>query len=195
MSYLKEKILEDGIIYPNNVLKIDSFLNQQIDPIIMKKIADEFYEYYKDKGITKILTIEASGIAPAIILATKLNVSMLFAKKSKPSTLEKEACYHAKVYSYTKRKTSDVLVPKKYLKKDDKVLIIDDFLANGEASLGLVDLAKQAGSNVVGIGICVEKSFQPGRKRLEEAGLDVYSIVRIEKIDYENQKVIFKDGH
>ena len=195
MTYLEERIRKDGVICPGNVLKIDSFLNQQIDPQVMKKVAGDFYRHFKDRGISKILTIEASGIAPAIMLAAEFNVPMVFAKKAKPSTMEGQDFYSKDIYSYTKKTWSQVVVSKNYLKKEDSVLIIDDFLANGEASMGLVDLVSQAGAQVAGIGICVEKSFQPGRQRLEEAGLEVYSIVRIAGIDWEKQEIYFKEGH
>lgn len=195
MSYLKERILEDGVIYPGNVLKIDSFLNHQIDPAVMKEIEREIYDYFKDRKITKVLTVEASGIAPAIMVAAHFDVPMLFAKKKKPSTLKDEDVYSADVYSYTKGTTSTVMVSGAYLNEEDSVLIIDDFLANGEASMGLVKIVHDAGAEVAGIGICVEKSFQPGRERLEKEGLDVYSIVRIESIDSKNQEIKFKEGH
>ena len=136
MSYLKEKILKDGIVQSGDVLKVDSFLNHQIDPIVLKEIAKEFLEYFKEKEITKVMTIEASGIAPAILVASELEVPMLFAKKSEPSTLLNEEQYATDVHSYTKNVTSRVLVSKKYIQEEDKVLIIDDFLANGEAALG-----------------------------------------------------------
>lgn len=189
MSNLKEKILSDGRVINENVLKVDSFLNHQIDPTVVKEITNDFIEYFKDKEITKVMTIEASGIAPAIQVAAKLDVPMLFAKKTEPSTLEKDEQYSVDVHSYTKNKTSRVMVSKTYLSPDDKVLIIDDFLANGEASMGLVDLVKQAGAEVVGVGICIEKSFQPGREKLEELGVDVYSICRIASL--ENHTVTF----
>lgn len=195
MGYLKERIKKEGVIYPGNVLKIDSFLNHQIDPTVMKEIEGEFYGYFKDRRVTKVLTVEASGIAPAIMVAAHFDVPMLFAKKARPSTLKEEEVYVTDIFSYTKNTSSKVVVNKSYLKAEDSVLIIDDFLANGEASLGLVDIVKQAGATVAGIGICVEKSFQPGRERLEEAGLDVYSIVRIEAIDSDKQSITFKEGH
>ena len=195
MGYLKERIKKEGVIYPGNVLKIDSFLNHQIDPTVMKEIEGEFYDYFKDRRVTKVLTVEASGIAPAIMVAAHFDVPMLFAKKARPSTLKADDVYVTDIFSYTKNTSSKVVVNKAYLKAEDSVLIIDDFLANGEASLGLVDIVKQAGATVAGIGICVEKSFQPGRERLEEAGLDVYSIVHIESIDSDKQSITFKEGH
>lgn len=128
------------------------------------------------------MTIESSGIAPALMVAYRLAVPMLFAKKALPITIKSEDKYETLVHSYTKNTSSNVFISKEYLDKDDKVLIIDDFLANGEAAAGLVDLIEQSGAETVGIGICIEKSFQPGRERLEEAGYDVYSICRIKSL-------------
>lgn len=189
MPYLEERIKRDGQVFPNNVLKVDSFLNHQIDPLIMKEIADEFYRVFKDAGITKILTIEASGIAPAILTAALFEVPMLFAKKTQPSTLANQARYEVDVHSYTKNVTSRVIVSKQYLQENDVVLIIDDFLANGEAAKGLVDLVQQSGATVAGVGICIEKSFQKGRAVLNEAGIRVHSVCRIASL--ENNEVTF----
>lgn len=179
MSYLKEKIIKDGVVIDESVLKVDSFLNHQIDPRVLKEVTNEIVEYFKDKEITKVMTIEASGIAPAIQIAAHFDVPMLFAKKAEPSTLKSEELYETDIHSYTKDKTSRVIVSKKYLSADDKVLIIDDFLANGEAALGLIDLVHQAGGELAGVGICVEKSFQPGRQKLDDAGVDTFSICRV----------------
>lgn len=162
MSYLADKILQEGLILPNNVLKIDSFLNQQIDPTVMKAIEEEFYAYFQNHGISKVLTIEASGIAPAIMVAAHFDVPMLFAKKALPSTLQKDAYYQTQVHSYTKNTTYQVLVSKQYLSPADRVLIIDDFLANGDAAMGLVDLVAQAGATVAGVGIWWKKVFSRG---------------------------------
>lgn len=189
MSYLKEKILKDGVVINENVLKVDSFLNHQIDPTVLKEICSDFVEYFKEKEITKVMTIEASGIAPAIQVAARLDVPMLFAKKTEPSTLTKHGQYATNIHSFTKNKTSRVIVSKDYLDSDDKVLIIDDFLANGEAAKGLVDLVEQADAEVAGIGICVEKSFQPGREKLEALGVDIFSICRVASL--KNNKVSF----
>jgi xanthine phosphoribosyltransferase len=189
MSYLREKILQDAVVLNDNVIKVDSFLNHQIDPKVIKEISKEFMNYFGDREITKVMTIEASGIAPAIHVASALDVPMLFAKKSEPSTLSSEDKYETDVHSFTKGVTSRVLVSKKYLTSDDKVLIIDDFLANGEAATGLIDIVEQSGAEVAGVGICVEKSFQPGRKKLEEKGVDVYSICRIASL--ENNEIHF----
>lgn len=189
MSYLKEKMLTDSVVVNDNVIKVDSFLNHQLDPKVMKEISKEFVAYFKDKDITKVMTIEASGIAPAILVASEFDVPMLFAKKSEPSTMKNDDHYATDVHSYTKNKTSRVLVSTKYLSPDDKVLIIDDFLANGEAALGLIDLVEQAGAQTVGVGICVEKSFQPGHQKLVDKGIDIFSIVRIASL--ENNTITF----
>lgn len=193
MSMLKDRIIKDGVVLEESILKIDSFLNHQIDPEVMNEIVKEFYSYFKDKGITKVFTIEASGIAPAIMTAAAFNVPMLFAKKTEPSTLKNQAHYATDVHSFTKDKTSRVIISKEYLTEQDNVLIIDDFLARGQASLGLIDIVKQAGASVAGVGICVEKSFQDGRDALEEEGVDVYSICRVDSL--KDNKVSFADGH
>lgn len=189
MSYLKEKIIKDGVVVDESVLKVDSFLNHQIDPRVLKEVTNEIVEYFKDREITKVMTIEASGIAPAIQVAAHFDVPMLFAKKAAPSTLKNEDLFETEIHSYTKNVTSRVIVSKEYLSADDKVLIIDDFLANGEAAMGLIDLVHQAGGEVAGVGICVEKSFQPGRQKLDDAGVDVFSISRVASL--ENNKVTF----
>lgn len=193
MSYLKERIIKDGQILPNNVIKVDSFMNHQIDPEIIQEIGIDFYYQFRQAGVTKILTIEASGIAPAIITAAHFKVPMLFAKKTQPSTLNNQDRYETNVHSYTKDVTSKVIISKQYLSSNDRVLIVDDFLANGEAALGLIDLVEQAGAQVVGVGICIEKSFQPGRKKLEDKGVRVHSICRIASL--ENQEITFLEGN
>ncbi|MHA6603961.1 xanthine phosphoribosyltransferase [Aerococcus urinae] len=193
MANLKQRILEDGKVFPNNVLKVDSFLNHQIDPNVISDIADKIIAHYQGREITKIVTVEASGIAPSIIIAEKLGVPMVFAKKQQPSTLKDQAVYGSKVHSYTKDTDSFVIISKQYLSPDDKVLIIDDFLANGEAAMGLIDIVNQAQAEVVGVGICIEKSFQDGRQRIIDAGVDLYSEVRIASLG--NSKVEFAEGH
>lgn len=189
MNYLEKRILEDGIVKPGNVLKVDSFLNHQIDPIVMEEVVNEFMKYFGDRRITKVITIEASGIAPAIMLAAKLKVPMLFAKKAEPSTLKNNDLYETDVHSYTKNITSRVIISKEYIEENDSVLIIDDFLANGQAVMGLVDLVQQAGAKVAGVGICIEKSFQSGHQLIKDAGIDIYSICRIASL--ENGEVTF----
>lgn len=178
MESLGRKVKEDGVVIDEKILKVDGFLNHQIDAKLMNDVGKTFYESFKDAGITKILTIEASGIAPAIMASFHFDVPCLFAKKAKPSTL-KDGFYSTDIHSFTKNKTSTVIVSEEFLGADDKVLIIDDFLANGDASLGLNDIVKQANATTVGVGIVVEKSFQNGRQRLEDAGLYVSSLCKI----------------
>ena len=178
MESLGRKVKEDGVVIDEKILKVDGFLNHQIDAKLMNDVGKTFYESYKDAGITKILTIEASGIAPAIMASFHFDVPCLFAKKAKPSTL-KDGFYSTDIHSFTKNKTSTVIVSEEFLGADDKVLIIDDFLANGDASLGLNDIVKQANATTVGVGIVVEKSFQNGRQRLEDAGLYVSSLCKV----------------
>lgn len=178
MDALRRKVIEDGVVIDEKILKVDGFLNHQIDAALMYDIGQTFYEQFVDQGVTKILTIEASGIAPAIMAAYRFDVPCLFAKKAKPSTLNADY-YQTDVHSFTKNKTNTVIVSEEFLSADDKVLIIDDFLANGEAALGLHRLVEQAGATTVGVGILVEKSFQQGRSRLEEAGLTVSSLCQV----------------
>ena len=178
MESLGRKVKEDGVVIDEKILKVDGFLNHQIDAKLMNDVGKTFYESFKDAGITKILTIEASGIAPAIMASFHFDVPCLFAKKAKPSTL-KDGFYSTDIHSFTKNKTSTVIVSEGFLGADDKVLIIDDFLANGDASLGLNDIVKQANATTVGVGIVVEKSFQNGRQRLEDAGLYVSSLCKV----------------
>ena len=178
MELLGQKVKEDGVVIDEKILKVDGFLNHQIDAKLMNDVGKTFYESFKDAGITKILTIEASGIAPAIMASFHFDVPCLFAKKAKPSTL-KDGFYSTDIHSFTKNKTSTVIVSEEFLGPDDKVLIIDDFLANGDASLGLNDIVKQANATTVGVGIVVEKSFQNGRQRLEDAGLYVSSLCKV----------------
>ena len=188
MDLLKQKVEADGVVIDEKILKVDGFLNHQIDARLMHDVGQTFYEQFKDEGITKILTIEASGIAPAIIAAMHFDVPCLFAKKAKPSTLKK-GVYQAEIHSFTKNTTSTVVVSDEFLGENDRVLIIDDFLANGDASLGLNEIVKQAKATTVGIGIVVEKSFQPGRERLEEAGLTVSSLCKVASLS--GNKVTF----
>ncbi|UEX90057.1 xanthine phosphoribosyltransferase [Staphylococcus ratti] len=178
MERLKNKVIEDGVVIDEKILKVDSFLNHQIDAELMHDIGKVFHDQFAKEQVTKILTIEASGIAPAIMAALHFDVPCLFAKKAKPSTLNK-GFYQTDVHSFTKNKTSTVIISEEFLSPDDRVLIIDDFLANGEAALGLHRLVEQANATTVGIGILVEKSFQQGRSRLEEAGLNVSSLCQI----------------
>lgn len=188
MQLLRKKVTDEGIVLSNQVLKVDSFLNHQMDPVLMKEVGKEFTRRFEDQAITKVLTIESSGIAPGIMTALELNVPMIFARKQKSLTL-KHDIYVEKVYSFTKKETNEITVAKKFIKPTDRVLIIDDFLANGEAAFGLARIVEQAGAEVVGIGIVIEKSFQPGRQLLLDAGYRVESLVRVAALD--DEKVTF----
>ncbi|OAB36825.1 xanthine phosphoribosyltransferase [Paenibacillus macquariensis subsp. defensor] len=188
MQLLRNKVIAEGIVLSNKVLKVDSFLNHQMDPVLMKEVGKEFTSRFKDEAITRVLTIESSGIAPGIMTALELNVPLIFARKQKSLTL-KHDIYVEKVYSFTKQETNEITVAKKFIDPNDRVLIIDDFLANGEAAFGLARIVEQAGAKVVGIGIVIEKSFQPGRQLLLDAGYRVESLVRVAALD--NETVTF----
>lgn len=188
MKLLQQRINEEGRVLDNRVLKVDGFLNHQIDPVLFQEIGKEIACRYQDAGITRIVTIEASGIALALMAAIELKVPLVFARKKK-SILMVDDVYHAKVYSYTKEENYDITISKKFLPAGDKVLIIDDFLASGEAAMGLAKLVEAAGDTVVGMAIAIEKSFQPGRKRLEDAGYRVESLVRIK--EFKDDKCVF----
>lgn len=191
METLEARILKDGYVLGENILKVDSFLTHQVDLHLMKEIGDVFAKKFQDAGITKVVTIEASGIAPALYTADALEVPMIFAKKSKNITMN-EGVLTAEVFSFTKQVTNTVSIAGKYLSEKDKVLIVDDFLANGQAAKGLVEIVEQAGAKVEAIGIVIEKSFQEGRRLLEETGIPVFSLARLER--FENGKVVFKEA-
>jgi len=178
---LEQKILAEGIVLSEEVLKVDSFLNHQIDPVMMQLIGQEFARLFKDAGITKIITIEASGIAPAVMAGLELGVPVIFARKYQSLSL-KDDLYRSKVFSFTKQTESTIAISNKHISSTDKVLVIDDFLANGQAALGLADLIHQANAEVVGIGIVIEKSFQPGRDLLLEKGYRVESLARVKSL-------------
>lgn len=178
MKELVERIKNDGRVLGEGVLKVDSFITHQVDPELMEAMGNRFAEVFAEAGITKVITIEASGIAPALYAAQKLRVPMIFARKAKSLTMDEELLT-ASVYSFTKQVTSQISISRKFLSDADKVLIIDDFLANGQAAKGLVELCQQAGAKVEGIGIVIEKSFQDGRQLLEDMGLNVVSLARI----------------
>ena len=191
MKLLEECILKDGNVLGENILKVDSFLTHQVDFNLMKEIGKVFETYFRSAGITKVVTIEASGIAPAIYTAEALGIPMIFAKKSKNITMT-EGILTTEVYSFTKQVTSTVSIAGKFLNCHDKVLIVDDFLANGQAAKGLVNIIEQSGAHVEAIGIVIEKSFQEGRKLLEEDKRKVVSLARIQK--FENGKVVFMEA-
>ena len=190
MKALEERILRDGHVRPGNILKVDSFLNHQIDIAFMNEMGKEFRRVFADKRVTKILTIEASGIAIASITAQYFQVPIVFAKKTKTINLD-GSLYTTQVKSYTHRTTYDVVVSKKFLTSDDRVLIIDDFLANGCAARGLIDLVEQAGAVLEGVGIVIEKGFQGGGRELRESGVDVRSLAIIESMSDNN--LVFRD--
>ena len=178
---MHNKILSEGRALNENVLKVDSFLNHGVDAKLMYEIGTYFREYFNSKGITKIFTIESSGIAPAVMTALQMNLPMVTLKKQTSKILNGEV-YQTTVHSFTKGSDYELTLSKKYISEDDNVLIIDDFLANGEAALGAIRLVEEAGAKVGGIGIVIEKSFQPGRKMLDDKGYDVYSLARIKKL-------------
>lgn len=189
MQALEDQIREVGQVLGDHILKVDSFLTHQVDTQLMKAIGQTFADYFKNKGITKVVTIEASGIAPALYTAESLAVPMIFAKKSKNITMT-EGILTAQVYSFTKQVTSQVSIASKFLSPDDKVLIIDDFLANGQAAKGLIEIIEQAQAKIEAIGIVIEKSFQDGRQLLEDTGYPVFSLARIDR--FEAGQVVFK---
>ena len=180
MELLKKRILQDGKCFDGGILKVDSFINHQMDPILMKSVGVEFVRRFASSNVNKIITIEASGIAPAIMTGYLLELPVVFAKKKSPKTIEN--ILSTKVRSFTKDREYDVILSKDYLTPDDNVLFIDDFLANGNAALGVLDLVKQAGANLVGMGFIIEKSFQNGRKALEEKGIQVESLAIIDDL-------------
>lgn len=189
MRTLEEKILRDGTVKEGNILKVDNFLNHQIDPQVLKDIAEEVGRLYRDAGVTKILTIEASGIAIGTMIAAEMGVPLLFAKKNKTSNLG-EGLLRTKVASYTHGTTYDVVVNADYLKSSDVVLIVDDFLANGNALKGLIDLVNQAGAQVAGCAIAIEKGFQGGGDALRKQGVRIDSMAIIDSM--ENGNIVFR---
>ncbi|XOQ32009.1 MAG: Xanthine phosphoribosyltransferase [Dialister sp.] len=191
MNLLQKKILSDGVIKPGNVLKVDSFLNHQIDVPFISELGKEFYKLFGDRKVDKILTIEASGIGIACLTAVYFGVPVVFAKKSAGSNMDKEV-YGTEVRSFTHNKVNHVVVSKKYLNKGEHILIMDDFLANGCAVEGLIDLVNQAGGIVEGVGICIEKGFQGGGDALRKKGVDVKSLAIIEKMDAETGSIVFR---
>ncbi|MED2842394.1 xanthine phosphoribosyltransferase [Bacillus toyonensis] len=182
MKVLQEKILNEGKVLSGDVLKVDAFLNHQIDPVLMQEIGKEFAKRFKEENITKIVTIESSGIAPAVMAALELGVKVIFARKRKSLTLQ-DNMYVANVYSFTKQETNEISLSRTHIDENDCVLIIDDFLANGQAALGLMSLVEQAGASIAGIGIVIEKAFQDGGKKLREQGVRVESLAEIASLD------------
>ncbi len=193
MNFLEERIVKDGIIKEGNVLKVDSFLNHQMDVILLDEIGKEFHRRFAKKKITKILTIEASGIAIAYAVARCFGVPMVFAKKAKSINIDGDV-YTAEVESFTHKNKNQVIVSKRFLSADDHVLIIDDFLANGCALQGLISISESAGATVEGIGIAIEKGFQFGGRTIRNLGYDLQSLAIVESMDFETQKINFREN-
>lgn len=189
MELLKDKILAEGKVLSDTVLKVDSFLNHQIDPELMQEIGKELAERYRDANITKILSIESSGIAPAMMAGLYLGVPVIFARKKKSLTLT-DHLYTSSVYSFTKKETNEISVSKDFLHGDDCVLLMDDFLANGQAVKGLVDIIEQAGATLAGIGIVIEKGFQEGGKEIREQGIRLDSLAIVDSL--EDGEIVFR---
>ncbi|KXH84089.1 xanthine phosphoribosyltransferase [Sporosarcina sp. HYO08] len=188
MQLLKDRIIQDGKVLSDDVLKVDTFLNHQVDPVLMKAIGEEFARRFENDGITKIVTIESSGIAPSVMAGLTLGVPVIFARKRKSLTLT-DHLYTASVHSYTKQETNEISVSKDFVTKEDTVLVIDDFLANGQAALGLIDIVSQADAKLAGVGIVIEKGFQPGGAFIREKGIRVESLANLASL--ENGEVTF----
>lgn len=192
MRLLEERIRKDGVVKEGQVLKVDSFINHQMDINLFNEMGKEFKRLFAHKNINKILTIEASGIGLACIIAQHFDVPVVFAKKAKSINLDGEM-YCTKIESFTHKRVYDVIVSKKFLSEEDHVLIIDDFLANGCAVAGLVDLVRSAGATVEGVGIAVEKGFQQGGQILRDKGLQVESLAIVESMNHETGEIVFRE--
>ena len=191
MNFLEERIVRDGVIKPGNVLKVDSFLNHQMDIKLLNRIGEEFHRRFADKPITKVLTIEASGIAIGYAVANAFGVPLVFAKKSKSINIDNEM-YIAEVASYTHGNKNQVIVSKKFVSADDHLLIVDDFLANGCALQGLIAIAKAAGATVEGLGIVIEKGFQIGGQVIRRMGYHLESLAIVESMDSTTGTITFR---
>ncbi|MGN8644559.1 xanthine phosphoribosyltransferase [Gracilibacillus sp. HCP3S3_G5_1] len=192
MERLQQKIMKEGLALSETVLKVDNFLNHQIDPQLMHEVGKEFVKRFRNKQITKIVTIESSGIAPAVMTGLILGIPVIFARKKKSLTLT-EGLITSSVYSFTKQETNDISISEKFLRPEDHVLIIDDFLANGQAALALIDIVEKTKAQVSGVGIVIEKAFQDGGEILRSKGYHIESLARIKslkngKIEFVNEK-------
>ncbi len=190
MELLKDKIVRYGKVFPGNILKVDSFLNHRVDTALLMDMGKEFERLFRGEKITEILTIESSGIAIAAFAAYNMQVPMVFAKKSQSKNISADV-YTSKVMSYTHNKVYDIIVSKEYLKKGDRILIVDDFLANGKALMGLIDICNQAGATVVGCGIAIEKAFQGGGEELRKQGIRIESLAKIASMT--DESLVFAD--
>lgn len=192
MDLLKKKILEEGQVYAGNILKVDCFLNHQIDCGFLAEVGKEFHKLFKEEGVNKILTIEASGIAIGAMVAQEFGCPLVFAKKTKTKNIAGDV-YTTEVESFTHGTTYNVMVSKKFLNPGDKVLIVDDFLAIGNALKGLIDLVEQSGAELAGCGSVIEKGYQHGGDELREKGIKVESLAIVESMDAETGEVVFRD--
>ncbi len=192
MDLLKKKIIEEGEVYAGNILKVDCFLNHQIDCCFLGEVGKEFHRLFKDEGVNKVLTIEASGIAIGAMVALEFGCPLVFAKKSKSKNIAGDV-YTTPVESYTHGTTYDVMVSKKFLGKGDRVLIVDDFLAVGNALNGLIRIVKESGAELAGCGAVIEKGYQHGGDKLREQGIKVESLAIIESMNHETGEVVFRD--
>jgi len=192
MQLLKDRILAEGRVLPGNIIKVDGFLNHRVDTTLLRAMAREFTGLFDLKGLTAVLTVEASGIALGTVCAEEWGVPLIFAKKSKSDNIE-GGLYRSDIFSYTYNKTATLLVSQQWLGSNDKVFIVDDFLANGEALRGTVEIADQAGAEILGIGIAIEKGFQSGGQRIREAGYNLKSLVIIDKAD--ENGFVFRDNN
>lgn len=181
MKKLEEKILAEGKAVNENILKVDSFVNHQVDPVLMQEIGMEFARHFEGQGITKVVTIESSGIAPALMTAAALHVPMIILKKQ-PSKILNQNLYQTVVTSYTKGTSYELTMSQDYMSENDHVLIIDDFLSNGEAATGAIRLLRKAHATIAGVGVLIEKTFQTGREKLKEQGVPVYALARVSKL-------------
>ena len=192
MNFLEERIVKDGVVKPGNVLKVDSFLNHQMDISLMEEIGREFKRRFADKRITKVLTIESSGIGIAAFVAKEFGVPMVFAKKSKSINIDGEMLV-AEVESFTHKNKNQVIVSKRFLTAEDRILVIDDFLANGCALMGLIQIANNAGASVEGLGIVIEKGFQAGGQIIRNLGYHLESLAIVDAMDAETGKITFRE--
>lgn len=181
MKLLEDKIKKDGLAVNEHILKVDSFINHQIDPMLMQEMGKDIAEHFKDKGITKIATIESSGIAPALMTAVAMDVPLIILKKQ-PSKILNQDLYQTVVTSFTKETNYELTLSKKYISDNDHVLIVDDFLANGEAATAALRLLRMSHATIAGFAVLIEKSFQPGREKLISQGIEVYALARIAKM-------------
>jgi xanthine phosphoribosyltransferase len=190
VKLLQDKIRNEGVIVNDDILKVDGFINHQVDAALMEEIGRDIAEHFKGRGITKVLTIESSGIAPALMTAKHLGVPMLILKKQ-PSKVLNDDLYQTEVTSFTKGTSYELTLSGKFLNENDHVLVIDDFLANGEAATGAIRLIRKTHATIAGFGILIEKAFQPGRSKIEDQGFEVYALARISSLS--NEGVVFED--